>query len=187
MTSQIANQNRVERISWSVVSDSSTTYRQRITIPFLVDEIRVVSIGAQPTALSTSVTDFDDSFGRSITVMSPDLIGGSGTFLGATRVVNAERFTTFTITNRTISTSGTAFDTTPIRYIFPPSAKRNVNSTYTFSVQNLFGSPLPANIRINNFDILLAIEFIQYKETEKQLLDVDDDLRVLGKSGRRRL
>ena len=183
MSSQIVNQNRIERISWSYNSNSTDTLRQRIIVPFLVDEIRVVSIGAQATALSTTIIANDDIFGRSINVISPDLLGGSGSYLGTARVSLADRFAA----GVTIATSPALFSTQPIRYVFPPSAKRNINGTYTFIAQTLFGEQLPDNVRINNFDFLLAIEFIQYKEAEKLQSEVDDDLRVLGKSGRRRL
>lgn len=182
MTSPIIHQNRIERVSWDFTDIASTTYRQRITVPFLVDEIRVVALGAQATALSSNL----DILGFSALVQSPDLIG-SGTYLGTMRVTNADRFTTLTAANRTVSSSGCVFDLAPVRYVFPPTAKRIINGTYTFTLQTLLGETIADASVINNFRTILALEFIQYKETEKQSFEVESDLHVLGKSGRRRL
>lgn len=192
MSSQIANQNRIERISWAYNSNSSDTYSQRIVVPFLVDEIRVVSCGAQLTALNWpggAVTPTVDPFGNSAIVSSRDLVGSSGGILGVFRTTYVERHaTSSTTTNigRSAFSAPCVFDSTNYRYVFPPSAKRNINGTFTFTITDLLGERFDNSI-VNNFNVVLVLEFIQYKETEKQLLDVDDDLRVLGKSGRRRL
>jgi hypothetical protein len=181
MTSQIANQSRTVTVTWDCTSNSTTSYRKVIIVPFLVDEIRVVASGCQILSLIAPTNGGTDQFGSSFQVSSDSLVGSSGGFLAAIRSTNR----THTATVYSVGSISDDF-TQNIRYVFPPSAKRNINGSYEFQLTRLNGSPLEMST-VNNASVFLVLEFIQYKEVEKQMLDTEDDLRLLGKSGRRRL
>lgn len=180
MTSQIANQTRTVTVAWNYTSDSTDVFAQTVIIPFLVDEIRVAACGTQllDLGLSSSATD---PFGNSILLTSDDLVGTSGGILGVVRTTSRDRYGS----NTTITSVNSDY-VQNIRHIFPPSAKRNVNGSYRFNITKLNGDKLNKTTT-NDFTVILVLEFIQYKEVEKQQLDTDDDLRHLSKSGRRRL
>lgn len=180
MSSQIANQTRTVVISWNFVSDDTDVFSKVITVPFLVDEIRVVASGAQLLALAASTTNIDE-FGTSVLVSSDDLIGSSGSTLALIKSSSRDTYAAA----KTVTGINGAYQQ-DIRYVFPPSAKRNINGSFRFQLTNFAGGKI-SNATVNNFSVILVLEFIQYKEVEKQMLDTEDDLRLLGKSGRRRL
>lgn len=180
MSSQIANQTRTVPISWACTTNDTTTFNTPIIIPFLVDEIRVVASGSQLLSLADAGTGVDE-FGASFRISSDSLVGSSGGVLAAIRNSYRNDFDA----DSTVSGITTDYNQN-IRYVFPPSAKRNINGSYVFQATHLDGSKLDMGNH-NDVTIFLVLEFIQYKEVEKQMLDTEDDLRLLGKSGRRRL
>lgn len=180
MSSKRVNQSRNVVLTWLVNDETNGVKQQNIIVPFAVDEIRVVKAGATP------YNDSKVQGNISVRFESPDLCGGCGTILDVVRVVSR----TFTRNNDNPvidvdvrNDSANSFNTLT-RYVFPPTAKRNVNGTFTFAARDLAGEALDLT-QVDDFVATLVLEFIQYEEEDRARFD--NDLQTMVKSGRRRL
>lgn len=177
MSSEIANQNRIVSFRWLVDAANRTTdsFSTVIIVPFLVDEIRVIACRTQAYELDPT----KEIYGRTVTISSSDLFGGNGTLVGHCRSFAASRINA----GQTVLTSNQENDQL-LRYIYPASAKRTVNGSFNFFARDSSGDKLHDSVFMD-FEVIVTLEFIQYKEQPKLL--IDDDLTHLHKSGRRRL
>ena len=190
MSSRLIHQSRTVQIVRNVDNTSKLTWNEPLLIPYLVDEIRVTSCVATPTS------DFVEAHNtttnsQTLNIYCNDLFGGCGTYVGSAPLCTKSRAMADDF--RTIAANNTpAANSCQSRYVFPPSAKRNVNGSYTFQITNSNrGSLVVGNAdetEIPQFHLSIVMEFIQYSEREQSVEDdLQSDFMTLVKSGRRRL
>lgn len=183
MLSQRAQQSRVIPITWTTPTYTETAVATNITIPWLVDEVRVVSVASQTSGYASGATSGTNP-NLITTLHAPTLFGGPdhGTYLGTCTATN------WVIDGLSGPVTGVtnAANASGPRYIFPPSNRLRVSGSYNFlaiktsDVKYTGGGTEPTTT------YTVVLEFIQYVPDEIAIQQISD-LELMKKSGKRRL